>query len=96
MGWGKNTGEKKKKKTQYPPPPQTWDFDVKLYIPHSTNIKQVPKVSTLHILELFAKSPCLWAYFHPLSPLSVVSLQSKKILIKSQYEMLKLSVSAQG
>jgi hypothetical protein len=32
-----------------------------------------PSVEILGTLELFAKSPCLWAYFHPLSPLSVVS-----------------------
>ncbi len=34
-------------------------------------------------------SPCLWASFDPLSPLSVVSAKQRHF-IKSQYEMLKI------
>jgi hypothetical protein len=44
-----------------------------------------------NIMELSVKSPCLWASFHPLSPLSVVSAEQWNF-IKSQYEMLKLSL----
>jgi hypothetical protein len=43
-----------------------------------------------HIRDLSLKvtlsSPCLWASFHPLSPLSVVKIN----FTKSQYEMLQL------
>jgi hypothetical protein len=46
------------------------------------------------ICKVTLSSPCLWASFHSLfySLLSVVSAQSKEIFIKSQYEMLKLSI----
>jgi hypothetical protein len=47
-------------------------------------------------------SPCLWASFHPLTPLLVVSVKLGNF-IKSQYEMLELStkcwisaINAQG
>jgi hypothetical protein len=40
------------------------------------------------IIEKSVKSPCLWASFHPLTPLLVVKYED---FIKSQYEMLKLS-----
>jgi hypothetical protein len=43
------------------------------------------------VLELSRKSPCLWACFHSLSPLSVVSAK-KENFNTSQYEMLKLSI----
>jgi hypothetical protein len=42
-------------------------------------------------LELSRKSPCLWACFHSLSPLSVVSAK-KGNFNTSQYEMLKLII----
>ncbi len=41
------------------------------------------------IIEISANSPCLWASFHPLTPLLVTVNQGS--FIKSQYEMLKLS-----
>jgi hypothetical protein len=44
------------------------------------------------IIELSVKSPCLWACFHPLSPLSVV-FGKQGNFIKSQYEMLKLGIN---
>jgi hypothetical protein len=43
------------------------------------------------ISEVTLSLPCLWASFHPLSPLSVVSAKEGKF-IESQYEMLKLSI----
>jgi hypothetical protein len=43
------------------------------------------------IRKVTLSSPCLWAYFHPLSPPSVVS-PNKGNFIKSQYEMLNLSI----
>ncbi len=45
------------------------------------------------LLELSGKSPCLWACFHSLSPLSVVSTK-KGNFNTSQYEMLKLCQTA--
>jgi hypothetical protein len=45
------------------------------------------------VLELSRKSPCLWACFHSLSPLSVVSTK-KGNFNTSQYEMLKLCQTA--
>jgi hypothetical protein len=45
------------------------------------------------VLELSRKSPCLWACFHSLSPLSVVSTE-KGNFNTSQYEMLKLCQTA--
>jgi len=48
-----------------------------------------------NILEIFANSsclsPCLWASFHSLTPLLVMSVKEGNF-IKSQYEMLKLSI----
>ncbi len=44
-------------------------------------------LSTLHIS---LKSPCLWASFHPLTPLFVVSI--KENLLNLHYEMLNLSI----
>jgi hypothetical protein len=32
-------------------------------------------VSGCHTLEISVKSPCLWAYFHPLTPLLVISVK---------------------
>jgi hypothetical protein len=53
------------------------------------------KLKKIHINRVILKvtlfSPCFWAYFHPLSPLSVVSIKEGN-LIKSQYEMLKLNI----
>jgi hypothetical protein len=43
------------------------------------------------VLELSRKSPCLWAYFHSLSPLLMVSAK-KGNFNTSQYEMLKLII----
>jgi hypothetical protein len=45
------------------------------------------------VLELSRKSPCLWACFHSLSPVSVVSAK-KGNFNTSQYEMLKLCQTA--
>jgi hypothetical protein len=47
-------------------------------------------VELLVTLEISANSPCLWASFHPLTPLLVVFLMLGN-LMESQYEMLKLS-----
>jgi hypothetical protein len=58
-------------------------FSISLYIKHSTNSRVIRQVTL--------SSPCLWASFHPLSPLSVVSTKEGHF-IKSQYEMLQLDM----
>jgi hypothetical protein len=45
----------------------------------------------ISIHKVTLSSPCLWASFHPLSPLSVVSAKSRHF-IKSQYDMLQFSM----
>ncbi len=44
-----------------------------------------------NILQIPVKSSCLWASFHSLTPLLVVSIKEGNF-IKSQYELLKLSI----
>jgi hypothetical protein len=43
------------------------------------------------IRKVTQSSPCLWAYFRALTPLSVVSVKYGNF-IKSGYEMLKLNI----
>jgi hypothetical protein len=51
---------------------------------------QTCQVYMCYTLQISVKSRCLWASFHPLTPLLVISAKEGN-LIKSQYEMLKLS-----
>jgi hypothetical protein len=44
-----------------------------LYPTLNPKIQGKPNGTLCHKIELSIKSPCLWACFHPLSPLSVVS-----------------------
>jgi len=50
---------------------------------------QTCEVYMCYTLEISVKPPCLWASFHPLTPLLVISAKEGNF-IKSQYEMLKL------
>jgi hypothetical protein len=58
-----------------------------------TSLSLFPKIwwNIRVILKVTLFSPCLWASFHLLSSLLVVSAKYRH-LIKSQYEMLKLSI----
>ncbi len=79
---------------------------MKLITIHVTIIKQLHTLTInkrgsvsmskdCNILEISVKSsclsPCLWASFHSLTPLLVVSVKEGNC-IKSQYELLKLSI----
>jgi hypothetical protein len=61
-------------------------------------IQEVPPLGRIAKNLIYLQSHPVFGptFTPPLSPVSVVYLQTKENLIKSQYEMLKLSLSAQG